>query len=52
MAQWLHGLLHESLDEMQRDNDVDMIEHHCLDRLERVERTAPALVASSADGRI
>ncbi len=52
LAQWLHNLLHEPLDEVQRDNDVAMIEYHCLDRLERVERTATELVARSADGRI
>lgn len=52
LAHWLHKLLHEALDEAQRDNDVMMIEQHCLDRLESVERTATALVASSIDGRI
>ena len=30
---------------VQRDNDVTMIEHHCLDRWESVERTAAGLVA-------
>jgi spectinomycin phosphotransferase len=52
LAHWLHNLLHEPLDEVQRDNDVTMIEYHCLDRLERVERTATELMARSADGRI
>jgi aminoglycoside phosphotransferase (APT) family kinase protein len=52
LAHWLHKLLHEPLDEAQRDNDVTMIEHHCLDRLESVERTAAALVAGSVDGLI
>jgi aminoglycoside phosphotransferase (APT) family kinase protein len=52
LAQWLHNLLHEPLDEVQRDNDVEMIEYHCLDRLEGVERTARKLVARSVDGRI
>jgi spectinomycin phosphotransferase len=52
LAYWLHNLLHEPLDEVQRDNDVTMIEYHCLDRLESVERTATELVASSGDERI
>jgi spectinomycin phosphotransferase len=45
LAQWMHNLLHESLNEVQRDNDVTMIEHHCPDRWESVERTAAGLVA-------
>lgn len=45
LEQWMHNLLHESLNEVQRDNDVTMIEHHCLDRWESVERTAAGLVA-------
>jgi spectinomycin phosphotransferase len=52
LAHWLHNLLHEPLDEVQRDNDVTMIEHHCLDRLERVERSATQLVARSVNGLI
>jgi len=44
LEQWMHNLLHESLNEMQRDNDVTMIEHHCLDRWESVEHTAAGLV--------
>ena len=52
LVQWLHNLLHEPLDEVQRDNDVTMIEYHCLDRLEGVERTASILLASNADARI
>jgi len=52
LAHWLHNLLHEPLDEVQRDNDVTMIEYHCLDRLESVERTATELVASSGDEHI
>ena len=52
LAHWLHNLLHEPLDEVQRDNDVTMIEYHCLDRLERVERIATQLVTRGADGRI
>ncbi len=50
LAHWLYNLLHEPLDEAQRDNDVSMIEYHCLDRLESVERTAAELVARGADG--
>ncbi len=52
LAQWLHNLLHEPLDEVQRDNDVTMIEDHCLDRLESVEYAASELVARSGDGLI
>lgn len=48
LAHWLHNLLHEPLDEVQRDNDVTMIEYHCLDRLERVEQAATELVTSGA----
>ena len=52
LAHWLHNLLHEPLDEAQRDNDVTMIEEHCLDRLEGVERTVTELMVRSADGCI
>jgi aminoglycoside phosphotransferase (APT) family kinase protein len=52
LAHWLHNLLHEPLDEAQRDNDVTMIEEHCLDRFEAVELIATALMAGSAAGRI
>lgn len=52
LAHWLHNLLHEPLDAIQRDNDVTMIEYHCLDRLESVERTAKELVARSVNGLI
>ena len=38
----------EPLDEVQRDNDVTMIEYHCLNRLESVERTATKLNAGQA----
>ena len=48
LAQWLHNLLHEILDEVQRDNDVTMIEYHCLNRLEGVEQTAKELLTSLA----
>ena len=51
LAHWLHNLLHEPLDEVQRDNDLTMIEHHCLDRLEGVERTVTELMARNANGR-
>lgn len=47
LAHWLHNLLHEPLDEVQRQNDITMIEHHCLDRLERVERTAAEFTTRS-----
>jgi hypothetical protein len=52
LAQWLHKLLHEPLDDVQRENDVTMIEQHCLDRLERVEQTAMTLDARSIDGHL
>lgn len=52
LAHWLHNLLHESLDEVQRDNDVTMIEYHCLDRLDSVERAARELAVRSVDGLI
>ncbi len=52
LAHWLHNLLHEPFDEVQRDNDVTMIEEHCLNRLESVERAANALLARSVDGLI
>ena len=47
LAHWLHNLLHEPLNEVQRENDVTMIEHHCLDRLENVERTSVEFTARS-----
>jgi len=43
LSHWLHKLLHEPLSEAQRENDVTMIEDHCLDRLASVERTAIGL---------
>ena len=49
---WLHNLLHDPLDDVQRDNDVEMIEFHCLDRLEPVERTVTELMACCSNGRI
>lgn len=52
LAHWLHNLLHEPLNEVQSDNDVTMIEYHCLDRLESVERVTKELVARSVDGLI
>jgi aminoglycoside phosphotransferase (APT) family kinase protein len=52
LTHWLHNVLHEHLDEVQRDNDVTMIEYHCLDRLENVERAARELVPRSIDGLI
>jgi spectinomycin phosphotransferase len=52
LAHWLHNLLHEPLDEVQRDNDVTMIEDHCLDRLEGVERAVTQLMTRSTDGHI
>jgi spectinomycin phosphotransferase len=30
LAQWLHNLLHERLDGEQRENDLNMIDEHCL----------------------
>ena len=38
LATWLHSILHEPLNEVQRENDIEMIEFHCLNRLQRVER--------------
>ncbi len=48
LTSWLHNLLHESLNDEQRENDVTMIEHHCLDRLASVERTAAELAVTLA----
>jgi spectinomycin phosphotransferase len=50
IAHWLHGLLHDPLDELQRDNDISMIDFHCLARWEHVERTARDLIALSTNG--
>ncbi|QBD74643.1 aminoglycoside phosphotransferase family protein [Ktedonosporobacter rubrisoli] len=52
LAHWLHNILHEPLDEVQRGNDITMIEYHCLDRWEGVERAAQELEARSIDGLI
>lgn len=43
LSHWLHTLLHEPLNEEQRENDLNMIGFHCLDRFERIERTAETL---------
>jgi hypothetical protein len=40
LAQWLHNLLHEQLDDEQRENDLLMIDEHCLSRWAGLE---PAL---------
>ncbi len=40
---WLHKLVHEPLNEVQRENDIGMIQFHCLNRLERVEAAVVAL---------
>lgn len=37
LATWVHSILHELLNEVQRENNIEMIEFHCLNRLERVE---------------
>lgn len=47
LAHWLHNVLHEPLNAVQRDNDITMIEHHCLDRLASVERIAGKLTADT-----
>lgn len=47
LAHWLHNLLHEPLEEAQRENDITMIEHHCLERLESVERTSAEFTTRS-----
>ncbi len=43
LATWLHNLLHETYNDEQRANDLEMIKNHCLNRLENVERTAAQL---------
>jgi aminoglycoside phosphotransferase (APT) family kinase protein len=50
LAQWLHNLLYESLNEVQRANDLEMIEHHCLDRLESVRRAAKRIFEFLREG--
>ena len=50
LAHWLHNVLHEPLDEAQRDNDITMIEYHCLDRWEHIERATNELANHSVDG--
>lgn len=44
LSQWLHSLLHEPLKDIQRENDLNMLGFHCLDRFESVERAASKLV--------
>jgi hypothetical protein len=39
-------------DEIQRDNDMTIIEHHLLNRLGNVEHVATELVKCSIDGCI
>ena len=43
LATWLHSILHEPLNEVQRENNIEMIEFHCLNRLQRVERAIEQL---------
>lgn len=43
LAQWLHNLLHESLDEGQREHNLKMLGFHCLERFAGVERMAQEL---------
>lgn len=52
LASWLHKLLHEPLDDLQCNHDMYLIEHHCLDRLENVERIARALTEYNDNGCI
>lgn len=44
LAQWLHNLLHEPLDEAQRAHDLEMLGFHCLDRWESVEAAVTRLM--------
>lgn len=44
LAQWLHDLLHEPLDEVQRAHDLEMLGFHCLDRWEGVEEVVTRLM--------
>jgi spectinomycin phosphotransferase len=44
LAQWLHDLLYEPLDEAQRAHDLKMLGFHCLDRWEAVEEAALKLM--------
>jgi spectinomycin phosphotransferase len=46
LAQWLHNLLHEPLDEGQREHDLKMLGFHCLERFAGVERMVQELPAS------
>jgi len=46
LAQWLHNLLHEPLDEGQREHDLKMLGFHCLERFAGVERMAQELPAA------
>lgn len=43
LTTWLHSILHEPLNEVQRENNIEMIEFHCLNRLQRVERAVVRL---------
>lgn len=46
LAQWLHNLLHEPLDEGQREHDLKMLGFHCLERFAGVEQMAQELPAA------
>lgn len=39
LNQWLHNLLNENFDDHQKENDLDMIGFHCLDRWTSIETT-------------
>lgn len=50
LAHWLHSALHGRDRAERADKALLLIEHHCLDRLDSVERTANAWMARSEQG--
>lgn len=43
LNQWLHNLLNENFDDDQKENDLEMIGFHCLDRWTSIETTVSQL---------
>lgn len=39
LSQWLHNILNEDFGDEQKDNDLDMIGFHCLDRWPSIEES-------------
>lgn len=43
LNQWIHNILHENFDDEQKQNDLEMIGFHCLDRWTSIKETVEQL---------